>query len=93
MLSLSLMVSCSVIFSGFMLSLHFDPEPGGSIQNYWAFSLCPSSGILEARIQNVSETGFVFRPQVRGLTSTLWGPLERGNLSHRTTHVRFATDI
>jgi hypothetical protein len=29
-------------------------------QNYWVFGLCPSSGILEARKHNVSETGSVF---------------------------------
>jgi hypothetical protein len=26
-------------------------------QNYWVFGLCPSSGILETREGNVSETG------------------------------------
>jgi hypothetical protein len=29
-------------------------------QNYWGFGLCPSSGILETRKHNVSETGSVF---------------------------------
>jgi hypothetical protein len=28
-------------------------------QNYWVFGLCPSSGILETRKHNVSETGSV----------------------------------
>jgi hypothetical protein len=28
-------------------------------QNYWVFGLCPSSGILETRKHNVSETGYV----------------------------------
>jgi hypothetical protein len=28
-------------------------------QNYWLFGLCPSSGILESRKHNVSETGSV----------------------------------
>jgi hypothetical protein len=28
-------------------------------QNYWVFVLSPSSGILETRIYNVSETGSV----------------------------------
>jgi hypothetical protein len=28
-------------------------------QNYWVFGLRPSSGILETRKHNVSETGFV----------------------------------
>jgi hypothetical protein len=27
------------------------------LQNYWVFGLCPSSGILETRKHNVSETG------------------------------------
>jgi hypothetical protein len=30
-----------------------------SSQNYLVFGLCPSSGILEARKHNVSETGSV----------------------------------
>jgi hypothetical protein len=29
-------------------------------QNYWVFGLCPSSGILDTRKHNVSETGSVF---------------------------------
>jgi hypothetical protein len=28
-------------------------------QNYWLFGLCPSSGILETRKHNVSESGSV----------------------------------
>jgi hypothetical protein len=28
-------------------------------QNYWDFGLCPTSGILESRKHNVSETGSV----------------------------------
>jgi hypothetical protein len=28
-------------------------------QNYWVFGLCPSSGILETRKHDVSETGSV----------------------------------
>jgi hypothetical protein len=30
-----------------------------SIQNYFVFGLCPSSGILDTRRHNVSETGSV----------------------------------
>jgi hypothetical protein len=33
-------------------------------QNYWGFGLYPSSGILESRKHEVSETCFL--PQVRG---------------------------
>jgi hypothetical protein len=29
-------------------------------QNYWVFGLCPSSGILETREHNVSETEPVY---------------------------------
>jgi hypothetical protein len=32
---------------------------GSHTQNYWVFELCPSSGILETRKHNVSETGTV----------------------------------
>jgi hypothetical protein len=35
-------------------------------QNYWIFLLLPSSGILETRKHDVSESGSVFRPQVSG---------------------------
>jgi hypothetical protein len=31
----------------------------GKNQNYWVYGLCPSSGILKAREDNVSETGCV----------------------------------
>jgi hypothetical protein len=34
-------------------------------QNYWVFGLFASSGILETRKHDVSETG-CFRPQVKG---------------------------
>jgi hypothetical protein len=30
-----------------------------NIQNYWLFGICPSSGILESKKYNVSETGSV----------------------------------
>jgi hypothetical protein len=39
-------------------------------QNYWVFGLFPSSGILETRKHDVSETGHCFRPQVRCLLPT-----------------------
>jgi hypothetical protein len=55
-------------------------------QNYWVFGLCPSSGILETRKHNVSETGR-FRAQVRGEIPTLLGTLERANLNQWTTPV------
>jgi hypothetical protein len=47
-------------------------------QNYWAFGLFPSSGILEARKQNVSETGSVsvLRTGGGGETPPLLGSLE-----------------
>jgi hypothetical protein len=35
-------------------------------QNYWAFGLCLSSGILEIRKHNISETWSVSRLQVKG---------------------------
>jgi hypothetical protein len=34
-------------------------ETQENVQNYWAFELCPSSGILETREHNVSGTGSV----------------------------------
>jgi hypothetical protein len=34
-----------------------------------------------------------FHPQVGGGTPTLLGPLERANLNHWTTNVRFTTSI
>jgi hypothetical protein len=52
-------------------------------QNCWVFGLCPSPGILGTNKHNVSEIGICFRPQVRGESPTLLGPLERTNLSHK----------
>jgi hypothetical protein len=43
--------------------------------NYWVFGLFPSSGILENRKHDVSETA-CFRPQVKGAEDTYSvGPL------------------
>jgi hypothetical protein len=39
-------------------------------QNYWVFGLCPSSGILETRKHNVSETGSVSVPRWGGREDT-----------------------
>jgi hypothetical protein len=61
-------------------------------QNYWGFGLCPSSGILETRKHNVSETGSVSVLRCEK-TPTLMGPLERTNLSHYTIHLSFTTAI
>jgi hypothetical protein len=52
-------------------------------QNYWVFGLFPSSGILENRKHDVSETGSVSVLRWRReKTPTQLGPLERANLSH-----------
>jgi hypothetical protein len=51
------------------------------------FGLCPSSGILETRKQNVSETGSI--SVLREGAATLLGSLERAKLDHWTTIVRF----
>jgi hypothetical protein len=49
-------------------------------QNYWVFGLCPSSGFLEIRKQRFG-SWICFRPQVRGKTPTLFGPLETANFN------------
>jgi hypothetical protein len=46
-------------------------------QNYLVFGLCPSSGILDARQYNVSETGSVPFLKSGGKTPAQLGPLER----------------
>jgi hypothetical protein len=55
---------------------------GSDIQNYWVLGLCPSSGILETRKHNVSETGSVSVLRREGKTPTQLGHLERANLNH-----------
>jgi hypothetical protein len=57
-------------------------------QNYRVFGLCPSSGILKARKQRFGNwiSG-------EGETPTLYGPLEKANLNHWATPVRFTTTI
>jgi hypothetical protein len=45
-----------------------------NIQNYWVSGLCPSSGILNTRKHNVSETGSVSIMKW-GEGDTLLGPL------------------
>jgi hypothetical protein len=57
-------------------------------QNYCVFGLHPSSGILETRKHNVSETGSVSILKWGGKTPTQLGPLERANLNHWATPVR-----
>jgi hypothetical protein len=61
-------------------------------QNYWVFGLCPLPGILESRKQ-CFRNWICFHPHVKGEIPTLLGPLERANLNHWTTLVRFTTDI
>jgi hypothetical protein len=39
---------------------HFYTRISRNLQNYWVFGLFPSSGILETRKHDVSETGSVF---------------------------------
>jgi hypothetical protein len=51
-------------------------------QNYWVFGLSPSSGIIETRKHDVSETGSVSVFRWGGKTSTQLGPLERAKLNH-----------
>jgi hypothetical protein len=60
-------------------------ESGIYTQDYWVFLTFPSSGILETRKHDVSETG-CFRPQVKGgnKTPTQLGPLETAILNHWT---------
>jgi hypothetical protein len=53
-------------------------------QNYWVFGLFPSSGILENRKHDDSETGSVSVLRWEGKTSTQLGPLETANLNHWT---------
>jgi hypothetical protein len=43
-------------------------------QNYWVFGLRPSFGILETRKQHFGNW-FCFRPEVRGETPTVLGPV------------------
>jgi hypothetical protein len=61
-----------------------------STQNYWVLGLCPSSGILETRKQRFGNW-ICFRPEVKGETPTLLGPLERANLSHWITDLNHWT--
>jgi hypothetical protein len=56
-----------------------------NIQNQWVSGICLSSGILNTRKHNVSETGSVrFSFRVRGGRHTPLGPLERANPNHQT---------
>jgi hypothetical protein len=52
-----------------------------STQNCWVSGLCPSSGTLNTRKDNVSETQSVSVLWSRGETPTLLGALERANLN------------
>jgi hypothetical protein len=62
-------------------------------QNHWVFGHCSSPGILEIRKQNVFRELDLFPSSGEGETHTLLGPLERADLNHWTTHVRFTTAI
>jgi hypothetical protein len=53
--------------------------------DYWAFGLCPSSGILKRKEHGISETGSVSVFRQERETPTLLGPLERVTLNHWTT--------
>jgi hypothetical protein len=55
-------------------------------QNYWVFGLCPSSDILKNYKTQRFGNWICFRPEVRGETPTLSGPLERANLNHSPSH-------
>jgi hypothetical protein len=58
-------------------------------QNHCFFLLCPSSGIIETRKHNVSETGSFFRSKMRGgKRSTQLGPSERANFNHHKSSFR-----
>jgi hypothetical protein len=54
-------------------------------QNYWVFGLLHSSGILEIRKHDVSETGSVSILRREEKSPTQLGPLERANLDHWIT--------
>jgi hypothetical protein len=54
-------------------------------QSYWVLGLFPSSGILENRKHDVSETGSVSVIRLRGKIPTQLGSLEGTNLNHWTT--------
>jgi hypothetical protein len=49
------------------------------LHDYWVSGLCPSSGILNTREHNVSETGSVSFLRSGGKTPTQLGPFERAN--------------
>jgi hypothetical protein len=51
-------------------------------RNYWVFGVCPTSGILETRKNNVSETGSISCLKCKGKTPTQLRPLERANINH-----------
>jgi hypothetical protein len=68
-------------------------------QVYWFFWTFPSSGILETRKHEVSETGSVSVLRWEGeKTPTQLGPLERANLNHSSpgvfspSHLKTETD-
>jgi hypothetical protein len=63
-----------------------------TLQKYWKwitgfFGLFPSSGILENRKHDVSETGSLSVVRWGGKTPTQLGPLERHNLTHWTFRI------
>jgi hypothetical protein len=60
-----------------------------NISNRWVSGLCPSFGILDAREQNVSETGWLLVYRLWRETPTLLGPLERTSLNRWTADCIF----
>jgi hypothetical protein len=59
-------------------------------QNYWSFGLFPSSGILENRKITFRKLDlFPSSSEEAGKTPIQLGPLERANLNHWITPVRF----
>jgi hypothetical protein len=58
------------------------------LKNYWIFGLCPSSGILETKKNNILETGFISILGWEEKTPTQLRPLGRANLNHWTLRLR-----
>jgi hypothetical protein len=64
-------------------------------QNYWVFELCPLPSILETKKKTMFQKLNLFPSSGKGggKTPTQLGPLERANLNHWRTSVRFTTAI
>jgi hypothetical protein len=61
-------------------------------QNYWVFGLCPSSGIVETRKHNVSETGSVSVLRWEGINTYSVGSLRKSYPQFRLAHLKTETD-